>query len=49
MSRIIVMAGGTGGHIFPALAVAKKLRALGCEVTWLGSLGGMEEKLVGNF
>lgn len=49
MIRIIVMAGGTGGHIFPALAVARKLRDLGCEVTWLGSVGGMEQTLVSNF
>ncbi|NNF15847.1 MAG: undecaprenyldiphospho-muramoylpentapeptide beta-N-acetylglucosaminyltransferase [Gammaproteobacteria bacterium] len=47
MNRILVMAGGTGGHIFPALAVAEVLRASGCEVCWLGSRGGMEEQLVG--
>ncbi len=46
MNRIMVMAGGTGGHIFPALAVARKLRDQGCEVTWLGSVGGMEQTLV---
>lgn len=46
MNRIIVMAGGTGGHIFPALAVASRLKARGCRVTWLGSVGGMEQELV---
>ncbi len=48
MSRIIVMAGGTGGHIFPALAVARTLRDMDCEVSWLGSVGGMEQTLVAN-
>ena len=46
MSRIVIMAGGTGGHIFPALAVAQVLRTSGCEVSWLGSRGGMEQSLV---
>lgn len=40
--RILIMAGGTGGHIFPALAVAKRLIAQGHEVHWLGSRYGME-------
>ena len=44
--RVLVMAGGTGGHVFPALAVAEVLRARGAEVDWLGSRGGMEERLV---
>lgn len=43
---IMIMAGGTGGHIFPALAVADHLRARGWSVIWLGSRRGMEAELV---
>jgi len=47
MSRsIIIMAGGTGGHIFPALAVADILRSQGWKVTWLGAPHSMEAELV---
>jgi len=49
MSRapvIWIMAGGTGGHIMPGLAVAELLRAKGCEVLWLGSPERMEGRLV---
>lgn len=43
---IMVMAGGTGGHIFPALAVARELQAAGYDVVWLGAEGGMETRIV---
>ncbi|MFZ3117179.1 MAG: undecaprenyldiphospho-muramoylpentapeptide beta-N-acetylglucosaminyltransferase [Variovorax sp.] len=42
----LVMAGGTGGHIFPGLAVAEALRDRGWAVHWLGAPGGMEQQLV---
>jgi UDP-N-acetylglucosamine--N-acetylmuramyl-(pentapeptide) pyrophosphoryl-undecaprenol N-acetylglucosamine transferase len=43
---LLVMAGGTGGHIFPALAVADVLRQQGWRIVWLGNPNGMEAKLV---
>ncbi|HZH43434.1 MAG TPA: undecaprenyldiphospho-muramoylpentapeptide beta-N-acetylglucosaminyltransferase [Lysobacter sp.] len=47
MSRpVLLLAGGTGGHIFPAIATAHALRARGVPVRWIGSEGGMETRLV---
>jgi UDP-N-acetylglucosamine--N-acetylmuramyl-(pentapeptide) pyrophosphoryl-undecaprenol N-acetylglucosamine transferase len=46
VTRILIMAGGTGGHVFPALAVAERLRAEGVEVLWLGTRRGIEADVV---
>lgn len=44
--RLMVMAGGTGGHVFPGLAVAKQLQQQGWEIRWLGTADRMEADLV---
>ncbi len=43
---VLIMAGGTGGHVFPALAVAREMQAAGYRVLWLGAENGMETRLV---
>ena len=42
----MMMAAGTGGHVFPALAVAKQLQQEGCQVSWLATPTGMENRLL---
>ncbi|HIF89399.1 MAG TPA: undecaprenyldiphospho-muramoylpentapeptide beta-N-acetylglucosaminyltransferase [Candidatus Thioglobus sp.] len=44
--KILIMAGGTGGHIFPALAIAAELKGRGASIAWLGTKQGMENTLV---
>src|SRR5580765_2968943 len=44
--RLLIMAAGTGGHIFPGLAIADTMRARGWQVSWLGTTHGMERDLV---
>jgi UDP-N-acetylglucosamine--N-acetylmuramyl-(pentapeptide) pyrophosphoryl-undecaprenol N-acetylglucosamine transferase len=44
--RLLIMAGGTGGHVMPALAVASKLMKKDIEIHWLGTSTGIEAKLV---
>src|SRR5436190_22836109 len=46
LTRVLIMAGGTGGHVFPGIAVANYLRAQGVEVHWLGTAEGLEAKIV---
>jgi UDP-N-acetylglucosamine--N-acetylmuramyl-(pentapeptide) pyrophosphoryl-undecaprenol N-acetylglucosamine transferase len=44
--RVLIAAGGTGGHIFPGIALAQAFKEKGWAVHWIGSTGGMEESLV---
>ncbi|MBS0396056.1 MAG: glycosyltransferase, partial [Proteobacteria bacterium] len=46
MTTVLIMAGGTGGHVFPALAVAEELRGRACRIVWLGTRRGIEARLV---
>jgi len=49
MALLMIMAGGTGGHIYPALAVAETLRQQGVEIIWVGTPGGMETRIVAGY
>lgn len=44
--KILIMAGGTGGHVYPALAVAAELSARGAEIVWMGTRAGLEARVV---
>jgi len=46
LKRVLIMAGGTGGHVFPGLAVARRMRNENMDVHWLGTHQGLEAKLV---
>ncbi|HJV88042.1 MAG TPA: undecaprenyldiphospho-muramoylpentapeptide beta-N-acetylglucosaminyltransferase [Noviherbaspirillum sp.] len=46
MKRLLIMAAGTGGHIFPGLAIAQTMRDRGWQVSWLGTMHGMERDIV---
>ncbi len=46
MTTVMIMAGGTGGHVYPALSVAEHLRDQGVDVVWLGTRRGLEARIV---
>lgn len=46
LKKALIMAGGTGGHVFPGLAVAKRMREAGVDVHWLGTQAGIEARIV---
>lgn len=46
MKRLMIMAAGTGGHIFPGIAIAQTMRERGWDVSWLGTAHGMERDIV---
>jgi UDP-N-acetylglucosamine--N-acetylmuramyl-(pentapeptide) pyrophosphoryl-undecaprenol N-acetylglucosamine transferase len=46
--KVLIMAGGTGGHVFPALTIASELLAHGTQVEWLGTRQGIEARVIAN-
>jgi UDP-N-acetylglucosamine--N-acetylmuramyl-(pentapeptide) pyrophosphoryl-undecaprenol N-acetylglucosamine transferase len=46
-TTVLIMAGGTGGHIYPALTIARELQARGLRVNWLGTQAGLEARVIG--
>jgi UDP-N-acetylglucosamine--N-acetylmuramyl-(pentapeptide) pyrophosphoryl-undecaprenol N-acetylglucosamine transferase len=46
--KVLIMAGGTGGHIYPALTIARELMAAGASVEWLGTRQGLEARIIGS-
>src|SRR3989338_791404 len=48
LDKLLIVAGGTGGHIFPALTVAETLKKQGVLIEWMGTEAGMEKKIVGD-
>ena len=46
MPLVLIMAGGTGGHVYPALAVASELLDRGYRVEWVGTARGLEQRVV---
>ena len=45
LMRVLVIAGGTGGHIYPALSIAKEFKQIKNEIFWIGKRKGLEEKI----
>lgn len=48
VKKVVIMAGGTGGHVFPGIAIAHELQKFGVEIHWLGTAGGLEKNWVEN-